>query len=139
MSAKQPRHVNDCRVENTEDELWRDANNEHEQCYRDYDDFFSSQKIGERAATLCEWSAEERLHRSHENNGCEEKTDHRYSRECRCHRERAFENQKLANKSVQPRQTERRKHCDTHPTTEQWCPLHQAAEIVDASQTAPFF
>jgi hypothetical protein len=52
MSAKQPCHVNDCRVEDTEDELWRDADDEHEQCYRDYDDFFASQKIGERAATL---------------------------------------------------------------------------------------
>src|ERR1051325_7079301 len=131
MSAKQPRHVNDCRVENTEDELWRDANGEHEQCYRDYEDLFASQKVGERTATLCEWSAEKRLHRSHENDGCEEKTDHRNSRECRSHRERAFENQKLANKSVQPRQTERRKNCNTHPTTEQWCPLHQATEVFD--------
>src|SRR5262245_37790174 len=105
MSAKHPRHVNDCRVEDTEDELWRDANGEHEECYRDYDDFFASQKIGERAATLCEWSAEERLHRSHKNDRCDEKANHGNGRKGRCHRERAFENQKLANKSVQPRQT----------------------------------
>src|SRR4029450_10335844 len=109
MSAKQPRHVNDRRVEDTEDELWRDANGEHEQCYGNNDELFPPQKIGERAATFCERSAEERLHRSHENDGCDEKTDHANGREGRCHRERRFENQKLPNKYIQPREPEETK------------------------------
>ena len=112
---------------------------EHEQCYGNHDKFFPSQKIGERAATFCKRSAEQRLHRSHKNDGGDEKADHSDGRERRCHRERRFENQKLADESVQPWQTERRKHGDTHPPTEQRCPLHQAAEIVDATQTAPLF
>ena len=87
MSAKQPRHVNDCRVEDFKDELWRDADGEHEQCYRNHDEFFPPQKIGERAATFSEWSAKERLHRSHKNNGCDEKADHSNGCECGCHRE----------------------------------------------------
>ena len=107
ISAKQPRHLNDGRIENVEDELWRDADGEHEQRYGNHDKFFPSQKVGERAATFCQRSAEESLHRSEENDGCNEKADDGDGRERRRHRERSFENQKLANKSIQPWQTER--------------------------------
>ena len=92
--------MNDGRVENVEDELRRDADGEHEQCHRNYEKFFPSQKIGECAATFCEWSAEERLHCPHKNDGCEEEADYGNGREGCRHRERRFENQKLANKSV---------------------------------------
>ena len=105
ISAKQPRHLNDCRVENVEDELRRDAYREHEQRYGNHDKFFPSQKIGERAATFCERSAEQRLHRSHKNDGGDEKADHGDGRERRRHCKRRFENQKLAYKSIQPWQT----------------------------------
>ena len=125
--------MNDGRIENVEDELRCHAYCKHEQCYGDDDKFFPSQKIGERAATFCEWSTEQRLHRSHENDGCDEKADHGNSSERCRHRKRAFENQKLANKSVQPWQTERRKHGYTHPTAEERRSLHQATEIVDAA------
>ena len=42
ISAKQPRHMNNGRIENVEDELWRDANGEHEQCEGNDDKFFPS-------------------------------------------------------------------------------------------------
>src|SRR5262245_66249399 len=100
ISTEQPRHMNDGRIENVEDELRKDADGEHEQCYRNHDKFLASQKIRERAAGFCEWSAKEALHRSHKNDGCHEEADHGKGRERRRHRERAFENQKLANKSV---------------------------------------
>ena len=51
----------------------------------------------------------------------------------------AFENEKLADESVQARQTERREHGDAHPSAEQGSALHQAAEIVEAAQPAPLF
>ena len=79
--------MNDGRIENVEDELRHDADDEHEKCHRNHDKFFPSQKIGERAATLCEWSAEERLHRSHKNDRCDEKAEHSNGCECGCHRE----------------------------------------------------
>ena len=139
VTAKQPRHMNNGGIENVENELWRDANGKHEQCHGNYDKFFAAQKIGERGATFRQSSTEERLHRSHKNDRCHQKADDSNGRERGRHRERAFENQKLADKSVQPRQTERRKHGDTHPTAKQRCPLHQASEIVDAPQTSPLF
>ena len=79
--------MNDGRIEDVEHELWRDADGEHEQCYGNHDKFFSSQKIGERAATFCEGSAEESLHHSHKNDGGDEKADHGDGRERRRHRE----------------------------------------------------
>src|SRR5262249_25631249 len=80
-SAKQSRHLNDGCVENVKDELRRDANGEHEQSHGNHDEFFPAQKIGEHAATFCEWPAEKRLHRSHKNDGCDEKADHGDGRE----------------------------------------------------------
>ena len=53
--------------------------------------------------------------------------------------ERAFENQKLADESVQPGQAERGEHGDAHPAAEEWCALHQAAEIIDPAQAAALF
>src|SRR3954471_10836288 len=100
MSAKQPRHVNHRRIEDVEDELRCDADREHEQCYGNHDEFFSSQKIGKRAATFCERSAEESLHGSYKNDGGDEKAYHGNSRERRRHPERRFEDQKLADKSI---------------------------------------
>ena len=73
--------MNDGRIENVEYELRRDADGEHEQCDRNDDKLFPSQKIGERAATFCEWSAEEGLHHSHKNDGCDEEADHSDGRE----------------------------------------------------------
>ena len=87
ISAKQPRHLNDGRIENVEDELRHDADGEHEQCHRNHDKFFPSQKIGECAAIFCKRSAKQRLHRSHKNDGCDEKADHGNGRERRRHRE----------------------------------------------------
>ena len=139
ISAKQLRHVNDRRIENVEDELRCDADGEHEQCYGNHHEFLSSQKIWKRAAIFCERSAEESLHGSYKNDGGDEKAYHGNGRERRRHRERRFENQKLADKSVQAWQTEGRKHGDTHPTAEQRCSLHQPAEIVDTTRTAPLF
>ena len=92
--------MNDGRIENVENELRRYANGEHEQCYGNHNEFFPPQKIGKRTAIFCERSAEESLHRSHKNNGGDEKADHGDGRERRRHRERRFENQKLANKSI---------------------------------------
>ena len=54
-------------------------------------------------------------------------------------RERAFENQKLADESVQARQAERGKHRHAHPAAKQRRALHQSAEIVDAAQAAALF
>src|SRR6516225_4907211 len=105
-SAKQPRHMNNGGIENVENELWRDADGEHEQRHRNYDKFFATQKIGERAATFRQSSTEKRLHRSHKNDRCHEKADHGNGRERSRHRERAFKNQKLADKSIQSWQTE---------------------------------
>ena len=79
--------MNDGRIENVEHELRHDADGEHEQCHGNHDKFFPSQKIGERAAIFCERSAKERLHRSHKNDGCDEKADHSNGCECGCHRE----------------------------------------------------
>jgi len=79
--------MNDGRIENVEHELRHDADGEHEQCYGNHDKFFPSQKVGERAATFCEWSAEERLHRSHENDGCHQKANYGDGRERRRNRE----------------------------------------------------
>ena len=76
ISAKQPRHLDDGRIENVEDELWRDADGEHEQCYGNHDKFFPSQKVGERAATFCKRSAKQRLHRPHKNDGGDEKANY---------------------------------------------------------------
>src|SRR6476646_3683429 len=102
-STKQPRHLNERRIENVEDELRCDADGEHEQCYGNHHEFLSSQKIWKRAAIFCERSAEESLHGSYKNDGGDEKAYHGNGRERRRHRERRLENQKLANKSIQPR------------------------------------
>ena len=50
-----------------------------------------------------------------------------------------FEDEKLADESVQAGQAERGKHGDAHPAAEQRRALHQSAEIVDAAQAAPLF
>ena len=75
MSAKQPRHLNDRCVEDVEHELRYDADGKHEQCYGNHDKFFPSQKIRKCAAIFCKRSAKQRLHRSHKNDGCDEKAD----------------------------------------------------------------
>ncbi len=79
--------MNDGRIENVEQELRRDADGEHEQCDRNHDKFFPLQKIGERAATFCKWSAKQRLHRSHKNDRGDEKADHGNGRKRGRHRE----------------------------------------------------
>ena len=80
-SAEQARHLNDRGVEDVEDELRCDADREHEQ--RDGHNYerLASPEIGKSAATLCQRTAEERLHRMRKHDGRDEKTDHRNGRE----------------------------------------------------------
>src|SRR6266496_3555849 len=85
-SCKQSRHLNDRCVENVENELRCDADGEHQQCYRSNDEFFASQKIRKRAATVCERPTEEGLHGAYEDNGRHEKTDDSDGRKRRCDR-----------------------------------------------------
>src|SRR5438874_2271116 len=80
-SGKEARHFNDGGVENVEDELRRDADCEHEQSDRNDDELFASQKIGERAATLGQGTAEERLHCARKCDRRDEQTNYCDSRE----------------------------------------------------------
>src|SRR6266496_469068 len=75
-SGKQARHFSDGRVEDVEDELRRDTDCEHEQSDRNDDELFASQKIGKRAATFDERTAEERLHRAHKRDRRDKQTYH---------------------------------------------------------------
>lgn len=79
--GKQSRHLNYGGVEDVEDELRGDADGEHKDGDGHDDEFFALQKIGQRAATLSQWSAKEGLHDAHKNDGRHEKPDHRHSRE----------------------------------------------------------
>src|SRR6266446_10416764 len=135
-SRKQPRHVNDGCVEDVEDELRIDADGEHQERDGNDDELLAPNEIGETATTFDKWTAEKRLHRAHESHGREKKTQHgdRCKRSSNC--KRAFENKKFANESVEPRQTERREHGNTHQAAKQRCPLHQSAEVADATQAA---
>src|SRR4030095_2151990 len=99
-SGKQTRHLSDGGVEDVEDELRRDADREHEQCDGNDDELFASQKIGERAATLGQGTAEERLHGARKRNRRDEQTNY-------CDRSKrsgdgkgTFENKKFADESV---------------------------------------
>src|SRR5262249_32585103 len=138
-SAKQPRHLNDGGVKNVEHELRSEADREHEQGGRNDDEFFTTKEIGKTGATFGERAAEEQLHRAHERYGRKKETQHRDRSEGSGNCKRAFENEKLANKSVESGQAERRKHRDAHPAAEQRRALHQSTEIVDASRAAALF
>src|SRR5437899_9657393 len=74
-SGKKSRHLNDGCVENVEDELRRDADGEHEQRDRNDDPLLASPQIRKPAATFRERTAEERLHRAHKHDCCDQKTD----------------------------------------------------------------
>src|SRR3982074_3569101 len=75
ISRKQASHLHHGRVEYVEDELRRDTEREHQQRDGNDDPFLIAQKIGKSAATFREWTAEERLHRAHEDDGGDEKAE----------------------------------------------------------------
>src|SRR5260370_36406114 len=75
-SHKQPRHVNDGCVEDVEDELRIDADGEHQERDGNDDELLAPNEIGETATTCDKWTAENRLHRAHENHCREKKTQH---------------------------------------------------------------
>src|SRR6266567_5869035 len=77
-SGKQPRHLYHGGVENVEKELGDDADGEHEKCDRNYHPLLVRSEIGKSGTSFDEWTAEERLHCAHEDDGGEEETEHRH-------------------------------------------------------------
>src|SRR5882724_13250853 len=75
-SSKQPCHLYHGGVENVEEELGRDADGEHEKRDRNYDPLLVRSEIGKSDTGFDERTAEERLHRAHEDDGGEEETEH---------------------------------------------------------------
>src|SRR5690242_14656435 len=136
FSGKQPRHVHNGIVKHVEKELGSDANGEHEENDWNNRPSLVSFQIGETGDGFSKRTAEERLHSAHKDNGGEKETKHRDSGIAGGDSEGTFENEKLADKSIKPGQSERRKHDHAHPATEEWGALHQAAEIVDSARTA---
>src|SRR5437763_5876696 len=106
-SRKQPRHLHNGGVENVEKELRDNADGEHEQCDRNYQPLLVRPELGKSDTGFDERAAEERLHRTHEDNGSEEETENRHSGERSGHGEGTFEDKKFADKSVQSGQSER--------------------------------
>ena len=96
------RKVRDRGVKDGGDELRRDSDREHKQCYRHDGPSFGQAKIWRNAAAFRQRSAEKRLHRPHKNDGGDKQPKHRdravTGHEC----EGAFENQEFAHKAVQP-------------------------------------
>src|SRR5205807_3328422 len=100
------RHLHYGRIENVEQELRRDANGEHEQCYRHDDEPFAWPEVRECRAVRVERSAKQRLHYSHERDRSEKQAEHGNSGVWRGCAKRTFENQEFTDKAVQSRQTE---------------------------------
>src|SRR5271155_2402957 len=57
----------------------------------------------------------------------------------RCQRKGASEDQKFPDETIQTRQTQRGKQCDTHQATEDWSDFAQASEIIEPAQTSAAF
>src|SRR5436190_14477421 len=105
MSGKQVRHLDDGAVENVEEELRRDADGEHQQRHGNDDEFLATEEIGKRATVFRERTAKEHLHGAQKSDGSEEQAQDSNRRRNHREAERAFENQELADETIQARET----------------------------------
>src|SRR6266480_7537822 len=99
-SSKQQCHLYHGGVENIEEELGRDADDEHEKGDRNYYPLLVRPELGKSDTGFDERAAEKRLHHAHEDNGSEEETENRHSGERSGHGEGTFKDKKFADKSV---------------------------------------
>ena len=102
-SGKQPRHLNNRGVKNIEEKLGGDADREHEKRDGNNRPFFVRAEIGENGAGSRKRTAEKGLHCAHKNDGGEKETNNGDCGIASNDGEGTFENEELADKSIESR------------------------------------
>ena len=109
---------------------------EHQRDRHEQKDDLSECEVGQVRPFFIQRPVEDALQNCEDENRRDQQADYGKARGPGRERESSFEYQELANKTVQPRQTQRREQCDTHKSAENGRDFAQAAEVIQTAQAA---